>query len=65
MEVAMLYKTLVLNKAKDLYRWTGYTPSTATKTRAHLMLKAKRKMEKTSNIAQIESSSEDSAETII
>ena len=38
---------------------------TATKIRAHLMLKVKRKMEKTFNIAQIESSSEDSAETII
>ena len=37
MEVAMLYKTLVLNKAKDLYRWTDYTPSTATKTGAHVL----------------------------
>ena len=64
MEEAMLYKTLILNTAKDLYRWTDHAPSTATKTRAHLMLKAKRKMEKTLNTAQIESSNENSAETI-
>ena len=37
MEVAMLYKTLKLNIAKDLWRWTDHTPSAATKTRAHVM----------------------------
>ena len=37
MEEAMLYKTLILNKTKDLYTWTDHAPSTATETRAHVL----------------------------